>query len=219
MTITPAPTDPPEIHTKLWEGFRGHTGFDIGANTGQSIGEMSQRFKFVYSFEPAAECWPLLEQNADLFDNVTVVPMALSNVDGRVELIDIPDKIDTGQLVSKEALGMEYDPNQPDAKVRSVISERLDTFVDSTAIRPDFLKIDVEGHELLVIDGAAETIRKYKPSLLIEIHSTFLGNAIRKLLEGLDYDIETVRHPHYTASRGLQHMYDVHYWLKCHYLG
>ena len=32
-----------------------------------------------------------------------------------------------------------------------------------------FIKIDVEGHELKVIDGAKETIEKHKPNLLIEI--------------------------------------------------
>lgn len=221
MTFTPAPIDPPEVHAELWEGFRGEVGWDIGANAGQSLGEMSERFTTVHTFEPAEECLPTLEANAEMLRNVTVHPIALSDFDGFIDLVDIPDKIDTGQLVSFEAEGMEYDARQQGHKLRQVRAVRLDSYLDTIGYRnaPDFLKIDVEGHELKVLEGATETLKRYRPDMLIEVHSTRLGEQILVTLRGLDYDIELVRHPHYVASRGLEHMRDVHFWLKCFYKG
>ena len=220
MSITPAPIDPPEIHTKLWEGFSGKVGWDIGANVGQSLGEMSQRFDTVHTFEPAEECIEQLRDNARMLGNVTVHEIALSDFDGDIELVDIPDKIDTGQLVSFEAEGMEYDAHQQGHKVRKVKAFRADSFLalnvnGSEPVIPDFMKIDVEGHELKVLTGAVNILREKKPELLIEIHSQLLGEIIKKYLEGFGYELETVRHPHYTALRGLQHMYNVHFWYKC----
>ena len=49
----------------------------------------------------------------------------------------------------------------------NVKTNKLDNFKFSNKI--SFIKIDVEGHELKVIDGAKETLKKHKPNLLIEI--------------------------------------------------
>lgn len=217
MTITPAPIDPPEVHAQLWENFRGSVGWDVGANTGQSLGEMSQRFDTVLTFEPAHECLPTLNDNADLLGNVTVCPVALSDFDGEIELVDIPDKINTGQLVSFEAEGMEYDARQQGHKIRKVPAWKADTYLEiiGTENMPDFMKIDVEGHELKVLMGARGILTDWAPDLLVEIHSTHLGKVVKKYLEGFGYECEIVRHPHYVARTGLQHMYDVHYWLRC----
>ncbi len=218
MTFTPAPIDPPEIHSELWEGFTGEVGWDIGANAGQSLGEMSERFDTVLTFEPAEECLPTLEANAEMLRNVTVHPIALSNFDGEINLVDIPDKIDTGQLVSFEAEGMEYDAQQEGYKLRPVRAVKIDTYLETIgwANAPDFLKIDVEGHELKVLEGAILTIERYLPDMLIEIHSKALGEEIIEMLGNFEYDIEIVRHPHYTYQRGLEHMREVHFWLRCH---
>lgn len=46
----------------------------------------------------------------------------------------------------------------------------LDAFVRLTKIVPDALTMDVEGAELLILQGAEETLRKHKPKLFISIH-------------------------------------------------
>ncbi len=221
MTFTPAPIDPPEVHAELWDGFHGEVGWDIGANAGQSLGEMSERFATVHTFEPAQECLPTLEANAEMLRNVVVHPIALSDFTGEISLVDIPDKIDTGQLVSFEAEGMEYDAHQQGHKIRKVRAYTADDYLKVLGIgnAPDFMKIDVEGHELRVLEGATKILQQDRPDMLIEVHSTRLGEQILETLRGLDYDIELVRHPHYVASRGLEHMKDVHFWLKCFYNG
>ena len=44
--------------------------------------------------------------------------------------------------------------------------------LDSYKYKPDFIKIDVEGFELDVIDGGIETIMSYKPLILVECSGT-----------------------------------------------
>jgi hypothetical protein len=47
----------------------------------------------------------------------------------------------------------------------------LDSFFASQDRGPDFLKIDVEGHELAVLEGAQQTLQSHRPAILIECES------------------------------------------------
>lgn len=51
---------------------------------------------------------------------------------------------------------------------KDVQVKRLDDFGIADV---DFIKIDVEGHELEVLKGGAATIERYRPVLLMEVHS------------------------------------------------
>lgn len=51
------------------------------------------------------------------------------------------------------------------------------------------LKIDVEGNEIQVIKGAIETIKRFRPRIIIETHSKVLKEAVVGLMIGLDYKI------------------------------
>ena len=62
---------------------------------------------------------------------------------------------------------------------------RLDTVLD-TMPAPDFVKIDVEGAELLVLDGSAKLISKVRPVFYIEIGSEKFLSAI-KLMRSQGY--------------------------------
>jgi len=65
-----------------------------------------------------------------------------------------------------------------------VSCKRLDDVYDGI---PSIIKIDVEGHELNVLKGAVNTIKKHKPMILIEIHH-FENSEIPKFIESLGYD-------------------------------
>lgn len=56
--------------------------------------------------------------------------------------------------------------------------------------RIDIIKIDVEGFELEVIKGAKETIRKYRPRIILETHSRSLKESCLDMLSGLGYSLE-----------------------------
>lgn len=208
--MKPAAIDPPEVWNQLWTGFTGDVGWDVGANCGQTIPQMLARFKVVHAFEPAEECAPWLNG----FDeaNFSWLPIALSDDDQTIELLALPDKIDTGQLVTAGTHGMEWDPDNPLAVERKVISRTVDTLVNRGEVpAPDFLKIDVEGHELKVLYGARKTLAIKRPDLLIEFHSKTIHESVKETLAGYDYQVHTVRHPHYTAGSDL---WFAHGWIR-----
>ncbi len=53
-------------------------------------------------------------------------------------------------------------------------SVTLDRFVEDSAIIPDVIKIDVEGAELLVLQGAESLLARHHPSLILGVHSYWL---------------------------------------------
>ncbi len=207
--MKPAVIDPPEIWHKLWKDWEGAYGWDVGANCGQTVPIMLERFTQVIAFEPASECWPYLQ---DFAGNLTWLPIALSDQDDFVELIELPDKIDTGQLVTAGTKGMEWNPAQPGAHIRTVVCATADTLVSDGALHaPDFMKIDTEGHELKVLFGAKKILAVHRPDLLIEFHSPELHSSCQALLEQFGYICETVRHPHYRAGTP---MWMQHGWIR-----
>lgn len=207
--MKPAPIDPPEIWNILWEDFEGDVGWDVGANCGQTVPIMQQRFNQVYAFEPAEECWDYL---AGFDGHYTWLPIALSDTNEEIKLIALPDKIDTGQLVTAGTHGMEWDPDLPEALTRTIPAYTVDHMITEKGIEPpDFMKIDTEGHELKVLFGARQTLAVRRPDLLIEFHSPALHDSCQTLLEQYGYKIETIRHPHYRAGTP---MFFTHGWLR-----
>lgn len=210
--MKPAAIDPPEIHHTLWDGVTGVVGWDIGANCGQTLPEMTGRFQQVHAFEPAVECAPWL-QVWDDNNRIRYWPYAISDTVGDVELIALPDKIDTGQLVTAGTYGMEWNPDQPGAPRRTVPATTVDAMVEQIG-PPDFLKIDVEGHEMRVLSGAWQTLNDYRPDLLIEFHSPRLLSRVRECLTHHGYgDFTVIRHPHYTVDSFMWHQ---HGWVRAH---
>lgn len=66
----------------------------------------------------------------------------------------------------------------------------LDTVCKDLSLKKvDFIKIDVEGYELNVLKGAKKTINKFKPKLLIEVHSSNIAKELIPYLKGLDYRV------------------------------
>jgi hypothetical protein len=65
---------------------------------------------------------------------------------------------------------------------------RLDDFLSQQAIQGlDLIKIDVESHEPAVLRGMGECLRKFRPTLIIEIRNNEVGVAVEAALGGCDY--------------------------------
>ena len=92
--------------------------------------------------------------------------LAASDEGGQAEIHVFrgPGVLDAGaSLVSKES-GV--------VRTQLVQTIRLDTFVrDNDILRVDLIKIDVERHELAVIEGMAELVSRHKPAILVEVFS------------------------------------------------
>lgn len=203
-----AEPDPPELDT-VFELFTGGLAFDIGANVGQSARSLSPRFVTVVSLEPAVESFALLDEVSAELGNVVALNQAVAASPGTIRLTVQHNHIARGQLTA-------YTDAVEDGHAWGTVEGHRDveaTTVDALAATwgaPDFLKCDVEGSEVEVFRGAAETLQG-RPSLYIEVHNADLGEQLREILDPIYLSaLRQIRHPNYPpGSWG----YDNHFWL------
>jgi len=119
---------------------------DVGAHHGTSTKPFAERGWRVHAFEPDPTNRAGFVKNLAAFDNVTVDPRAVSNVDG--EELTLYDSEESSGITSLLAF---TDGHKPVTTVQTV---RLDTFMDEQEINDvDFLKMDTEGFDLMVLRG------------------------------------------------------------------
>lgn len=138
---------------------------DAGANIGNHTIYLASMVKdaHVHSFEPLAHCYSTLAENIRLngLDSprkVTPYCAALGNTDGKAEIAAWAttngEVINVGGTRLRESESGEF----------SVVT------IDSLGLeRLDLLKIDVEGMQLEVLKGGAETIKRCMPVIFIEL--------------------------------------------------
>ncbi len=129
------------------------TAIDVGANIGTHTIPYARRFSRVISFEPQPDNYALLYQNikANGLTNVSIHPIALYNKYKMYDLKQL-DRSDMGSFRIVEEKGEYRAAMLDDFSFRDV----------------GFIKIDVTGLELKVLEGARDTIKECKPVILIE---------------------------------------------------
>ena len=162
---------------------------DIGANIGYNT-MMFSDYGPVVSFEPMFHKIVELnvKSNALRYD-VQIIPCALSD-EKMVSKIYVPSRgCESNTLVNYGGTSFNLEDDMRGESV-DAYCERLDDIY--TGI-PSFIKIDVEGHELKVLKGAEQTLRKHKPTVLIEIHDFSEDNVVHKFMLSLGYDAPETR--------------------------
>jgi FkbM family methyltransferase len=156
----------PELTRKVLENVKpGQTFIDVGAHIGYfsllasvMVGETGQ----VHSFEPSREIFEILKENQA--ENMTVKNLALSSKYGGVELQDFGLRFSAYNNI-KEL------PSRIPKETYSVGAVKLDDYVSFSGIEPDFIKIDAEGSEFDILQGAALTIDRFHPIITLETRS------------------------------------------------
>lgn len=143
--------------------------FDVGAH----FGYLAKEFRALYGggcqvhcFEPISYTRSILRRVVGRFDNVRIEARALSNRAG-LERVSIPVK-ETGRL----GIGLSHFGNEisRDYIVESVKTVTLDDYMAEQAVpRLDFIKCDVEGAELLVLQGAQRSLARFRPAVYCEL--------------------------------------------------
>jgi FkbM family methyltransferase len=137
---------------------------DVGANRGDYSWELLRRNgrgQF-YLFEPSATNLHILMDRYRAFPQVKIFPVALSNQKGSAILFASTPGSGEASLSEVQGEGAATKMEHQE----SIATERLDAFGDeltqsgSTCI--DLVKIDVEGHELAVLEGCGELIQKIR---------------------------------------------------------
>ncbi len=138
---------------------------DIGANFGYYTLLMASKAieGKVYSFEPVPLYFHLLSCNAIInnFNNVILNKWAVSNINGEAEFF-IPSD---GAYAS-----LKDTKRKPQLKKIKVPLVTLDKYIEDNHVnRVDFIKIDVEGAEKLVLEGASKLLgdNKKRPRLMM----------------------------------------------------
>jgi FkbM family methyltransferase len=162
---------------------------DIGGNIGWNA-IMFSNYGPVHTFEPMF--YKVIQKNVDqnkLTHPVTIHPYGLSHEETTLNFFIPKTEMDglrnygggSFRPLTREELGPQYAGYEETGTELPV--KRLDDVYHGT---PSVIKMDVERHELEVIQGAWNTISKHKPAMYIEILDP-KNDAIVKMLEPLGY--------------------------------
>lgn len=127
--------------------YTGNTSFIFSKKVGKS--------GHVYAFEAEPTTYKKLEQNINTlnYKNVTAYPIALTSKKTTLSFSG------TGVSAKIDDEGVDVDANSIDNLVKELAIKKV-----------DMIKLDVEGAELSVINGAAETIKSFTPKLAISVY-------------------------------------------------
>jgi FkbM family methyltransferase len=171
--------------------------FDVGANFGETSLYMSKINPHgkVCAFEPLPEAFQKLKKNKELnsLENCYLYSLALSNKSEDLAI----------HLTGVQNSGSTFLKPVSDKSEQVAKAVTLDQMADSES-GCDLIKIDVEGFEKKVLEGAEKTLRKFRPVLFIEIdqnnlmrQNTSAASTI-EYIRGFDYsvhyadDLETI---------------------------
>lgn len=163
--------------------------YDIGANVG-FFATLAARLVgaggMVYAFEPNPACALRVKRNAALnsFSQVEVVEAAVSSESGRTRL-------KLGHITGASTIMW----NASEAGVEVALISVDDFIRDRSARGPTVVMIDAEGAEIRVLEGMQETIRKYRPVIMCEVHwigEEFLSHCHERLIP-LGYTVRPLK--------------------------
>lgn len=148
---------------------------DGGAHIGSWAVHLAKHFKLVHCFEPIPLNFECLGLNTQVLPNVAIHPYALSDQEGSVPMMPAGGKSFQWR-VHREAANP--------VPINCVPLDKLEI------MDLDLLKLDVEGHEYEALRGAAETIARCRPVVVIEekLDRELLGS---KLLIELGMELVT----------------------------
>ena len=160
------------LRTQVWDVRDGMYCICIGAGCGDYMLTAIRRGAArVYAFEPFLPAYIVLKKNLILNkwqDFAVLSSLALSSKE-------------------RDAFIHAQTHNVVDEKTDFPIHlSTLDSFMEALSITPprlDWIQIDAELEEIKIAEGMAKTVRRYKPKILVEIHSP---NTIKQFLNTLD---------------------------------
>jgi FkbM family methyltransferase len=170
--------DAPEMRFLLAWLRPGDTFLDVGANVAPySLLSTSVPDTRAIAFEPGSLARLRAGANVELNglgDRITVEPLAVSGADGTARLT--ADRWATNALVD----------DGYDGVVEAVPTVRLDTYAaghDLSGV--SLVKVDIEGHEVAALEGAADLFARRRPALIVEVNEPM--TALRDLTSSWGY--------------------------------
>jgi len=163
---------------------KGDVAVDVGAHLGiytYKLRKLVGKNGTVIGFEPQFELFHYLSLAFKVFKNVSIINSAAHNVNSTKFLytpIHNSSKATGGASLKKRSINNE---------ITKITTIKIDSL---NLARCSFIKIDVEGGELSVLEGSLKTLSIFHPALLIEIDFTLSGKNVAgtvNLLKRLKY--------------------------------
>ena len=180
-------TDRSEAYGNIIKPCSGDVFADAGAYNGDTAEEFMKYcpdFGRIYAIEPAPVNFRKLSENPNLQkENIILINSAVSNR--------------AGEMFFSEKGG-----RNPHIAAEGKITVRVDTLASLLNEAPDIIKLDVEGEEMQALEGAAEVIAEYTPSLMVSVyHKTedFIDIPIKVKNMLPDYRLYLRHHPYLPA--------------------
>ena len=185
-------------HRQLIEQLvpEGGTFFDIGAHVGFYtllasilVGENGK----VVAFEPLPRNIYFLKEHVRLnrLANVSIIEAAVSDSTGYATFSEGPDNfIDFTEFSNGSDHSMAHFSPIGNLTVKTVSLDEL--HLQGEVPPPNFLKIDVEGADALVLKGAKKVLATFHPTIFLSIHGERNRRDCFSLLQGMDYSLRPI---------------------------
>ena len=164
-----------------------NTIFDIGANTGiyALLAKTINPSAKVFAFEPVQRVYDKLVANNNLNEyDVKCCKKAISNFDGKAIIYDKDTEHTLSVTVNKDTSADKE--NSIPTEINTI---RVDTFIKSEGLtRVDLLKVDVETHEVEALEGFGDYLKKYEPTIIIEILNDRIAKGIEEIISKINYE-------------------------------
>ena len=156
---------------------------DVGANIGTHTVGFSEIYKSAISFEPNPIISKILEANISInnIHNAEVRKTALSNISGNM-VLSVPKENYGNASLKKTGVSDGFE-----LETKTLDSELLGIYSDDDLI---LLKVDVEGHELEVIEGAKEFLSRHNVIIVLEHTKSSSSEKLYDLLKDNSYKPE-----------------------------
>ncbi len=192
----------PTIHDLMEIIFKpGFIAFDVGANIGSltlSMSKLAHVSGKIVAVEPHPQVFKRLLENISLnrINNVIPIQCALSNEEGKLILFSPKEHCNKGlsSLVDDKLLNVDNSYDKISCDVRKL--DRV--FLELNLKKLDFIKIDTQGNDYYVIEGAKETISTFRPHIIFEWHERLWKNAkcgfhqAEQFFAGMDYSLYVI---------------------------
>ncbi|QRF75009.1 Hexuronic acid methyltransferase AglP [Thermoplasmatales archaeon] len=190
---------------KIYSSFQGFapTENDVILDVGAQFGDYAllcsnyAGSKEVISLEPLKDNFNILLKNLRInaAKNVDAYNYAASSSNGKTKLHI------SGNMGAKIGGG----------KIEEVSTVTLDSFYDKG---PTLMKIDVEGFELDVLNGAKQILKDFRPRIILETHSRVLKNASIKFLSDFAYSVDFEGRKVFVDQPGMDYVQNVYFSAK-----
>lgn len=165
-----------------------HTVFDLGANTGIHallFSKLIGKGGHLIAFEPVPDNIEEITHNLKInnFENCKIEKIAVSNYEGET-VFNLGVNHKTGSLMGND---------HENGRTINVQVSTLDKYCESKNIKPDFIKIDIEGGEKEALAGFNGFVSQSYPIIYVESHTLENELAIGKFLSQHNYVVYRIK--------------------------